>query len=215
VGLEVAVDHTAPVSEASSLEDLDRDVDRADRIERRLLADQLLERATRQVLHRDVVGVLERAAVVHAHHVRVLQAGRGLGLSAETLDEVGIGRKPPVQELERHLAAKLLVLGEEHVGHAAGAEARENLVSVVDDRSGREIGHGHCPSDSRVWMTCLAIGAATVPPNPPWLRSTVTATATFGLSTGANPINHGCVRFEPTVPTCAVPVLPATLMLPS
>ena len=35
VRLEVAVDHAAAVSEATGLEDLDRDVDRADRIERR------------------------------------------------------------------------------------------------------------------------------------------------------------------------------------
>ena len=121
----------------------------------------------------------------------MLQAGGGLGLTAETLDEVGIGRKPAVQQLERHLAAELLVLGEEHVRHAAGTEARENLVSVVDDRSRREIGHGHWPSDSRVFITSRAIGAATVAPKPPSVRSMVTATATLGLSAGAKPMNHG------------------------
>ena len=161
------MDHAAAVGEARCFQDLDRDVDRADRIERRLIADQLLERAARQVLHRDVVGVLERAAVVHADDVGVLQPGGGLSLAPEALDEVGVGREPAVQELQRHLAAKLLVLGEEHVGHAAGAEARDNLVSVVDDRSGREIGHGHWPSESSVCITSRAIGAATVAPKPP------------------------------------------------
>ena len=61
----------------------------------------------------------------------------------------------------------------------------------------------------------MAIGAATVPPNPPCERSIVTAIATFGFWTGAKPMNHGWVRFEPTTPICAVPVLPATSIRPS
>ena len=59
------------------------------------------------------------------------------------------------------------------------------------------------------------MGAATVPPNPPWVRAIVTATATLGLSAGANPMNHGWVRPEPGAPIEAVPVLPATEMPPS
>ena len=64
-------------------------------------------------------------------------------------------------------------------------------------------------------MTSLAIGAATVAPNPPWVWATVTATATLGLSAGAKPMNQGSVRLEPVAPIDAVPVLPATLMPPS
>ena len=40
-------------------------------------------------------------------------------------------------------------------------------------------------------MTCFAIGAASVPPWPPWERSIVTATAIFGDAAGAKPMNQG------------------------
>jgi len=43
----------------------------------------------------------------------------------------------------------------------------------------------------------------------------VTATATFGLLTGAKPMNQGSVRFEPVGPIEAVPVFPATLIPPN
>ena len=39
-----------------------------------------------------------------------------------------------------------------------------DLVAAVDDRVGRETRH-HLPSASSVWITSLAIGAATVAPN--------------------------------------------------
>ena len=60
-------------------------------------------------------------------------------------------------------------------------------------------------------MTCLAMGAATVPPKPPIERSTVTATATRGWFAGAKAMNQGWVRFELGT-IWAVPVLPATSM---
>ena len=54
-------------------------------------------------------------------------------------------------------------------------------------------------------MTCLAIGAATLPPDPPF--STSTTTATVGFSAGAKPANQAC---DVLSATSAVPVLPAT-----
>jgi hypothetical protein len=135
LGLQIAMDDAAPVGEARRFEDLDREVDRADRIERRLLADQLLQRPPRQVLHRDVVGAVEGAAVVDADDVRMLQPRGGLGLAAEALDETGILGKPAVQQLQRHLAPELQVLGEEHIGHPARAEPGDDLVAAIDDRA--------------------------------------------------------------------------------
>ena len=87
------MDDAPPVREPSGLEDLDRDVDRADRIEWGLFADELLERAARQILHRDVVGVVERAAVVHADDIRVLEAGGGLGLRRNRSTKPGSSAK--------------------------------------------------------------------------------------------------------------------------
>ena len=61
-------------------------------------------------------------------------------------------------------------------------------------------------------MTALAIGPAVRPPPasspalPP--SSTMTATAIWGLSAGANDVNHACAGSP--LPYSAVPVLPAT-----
>ena len=90
VRLEVAVDHAVAVREPRRLEDLDRDVDRPERIERRLLADHLLQRPAGEVFHRDVVGAIEGPAIEHADHVRVLKPRRRLRLAAEALDEPGV-----------------------------------------------------------------------------------------------------------------------------
>ena len=56
-------------------------------------------------------------------------------------------------------------------------------------------------------MTALAIGAATVPPNPV-PHSTVAAMATRGSWAGAKAMNHSW--FGQPWSTSAVPVLPAT-----
>jgi len=141
MGFEIAMDDAAPVGEPGRLEDLNRDVDRADRIERRLLADQLLERAPGQVLHRDVVGPVERPAVVHAHDVRVLESGSRLRFPAEPLDKARILGEPLVEQLQGDLATKLLILDQEDVRHPAGAQARHDPVAVVNDRAGGETCH--------------------------------------------------------------------------
>src|SRR5581483_3354340 len=109
------------------------------------------------------------------------------------LDEARILGEALIQELQGHLPAELFILGQEHVGHAAGAQPRDDLVALVDQGARTEACH-HLPSASRVWITVLAIGAATVAPNPPRVCATVTATATFGLLAGAKPMNQGWVR---------------------
>src|SRR5207253_1763535 len=139
-----------------SLEDLDREVDRAHRLERRLLANQLLERPTRQVLHRDEVRLLVLPAVVDTDDVRMLEPRRRLRLAADGLAEPGVRPAPAVQRLQGELAAELLVLGQVHVSHASAAQAREDLVAAVDDRADCDLGHRQRPSESRVWITALA-----------------------------------------------------------
>ena len=59
-----------------------------------------------RVLHRDVVGAVELAAVVDADDVRVLKAGRRLGLAAEALDELVVLGEALVQQLQRHPAPR-------------------------------------------------------------------------------------------------------------
>ena len=103
VGLQITVDHPPAVGEAGGLENLDRDVDRPDRVQRGLLADQLLERATRQVLHRDVEGAVVGAAVVDADDVRVLKSSGRLRLATKALDEPGSSAKRRCRSLSATL----------------------------------------------------------------------------------------------------------------
>jgi hypothetical protein len=52
------------------------------------------------VLHRDVVGGLEFAAVVDGDYVRLRESSRRLGLAAEALDELWVLGEVAVQDLE-------------------------------------------------------------------------------------------------------------------
>ena len=117
----------------------DRDLDR-----RRAEADdQLLERASVEVLHRDVVGALRLAAVVDRDDVRMRQRGRVLSFAPEALDELLVGGVAVVQDLDRDAAAELLVLGEVDVGHAAGAELADDPVAPVEEGVDQGVGNGH------------------------------------------------------------------------
>src|SRR3954453_22783171 len=115
------------MGEAGGAKDLAGDVDGPQRLDGRLLADELLERAPGQVLHRDVVGAVPLPAVIDADDVLVREAGRARGLATEALDELLVGREAAVQELERDLASQLLVLDAEDVGHPPRAEPVEDL----------------------------------------------------------------------------------------
>ena len=102
------------------------------------------------------------AAVVHADHVRVLEPCRGLGLAAESLDELGVLGEALVQELERHAPAEHVVVGQPDIRHPAAAEAADQRVAVADSLSRLE---RHYPiSDSITWV---AIGPAISPPKQP------------------------------------------------
>src|SRR5262249_44883482 len=219
VGLDVAVHDAALVGEAGRAQDLDRQVDRGQQVERGLLADDLLERPPVQVLHRDVVGALPLAAVEDRDHVRVRERGGAGGLALEALHELGVLGEAAVQELEGDQARELHVLGAPHVGHPARAHPVQQPVAPIDQLvvvlahrlAQARVGHCCEPPCSSCCMTALAIGAATVPPKPPCERSTVAAMAMRGWSTGANAMNHGWVMLLATS-TSAVPVLPATSM---
>ena len=141
VRLEVAVDHAVAVGEARGLEDLRADVDHALLCQRRLGGHDVLERAPREVLHRDVVGALVLAAVEDAHHVRVVEAGGRLRLAAEALHELLVLREAPVQHLDRDLPAEVAVLSAVDVRHSAGADPAQDPVAAVDERVARHLRH--------------------------------------------------------------------------
>src|SRR4051794_7662853 len=113
-----------------------------------------------------------------------------------------------MEDLEGYLAAQMRVLGPVHVGHPARADALEDAIATVHQRVVGDFRHPPACFPRSTCITCLAMGAATVPPCP-WVFSTVTAIATLGLSTGAKAMNQGWVNWL-AGPTSAVPVLPAT-----
>ena len=131
--LDVAMNDPVPVGEAERGEDLapvlDRDVDRSGAA----ADDQLLQRATVEELHRDVVGVLRLAAVVDRDDARVVECRSVLGLAAEALDELVVVRVAAVEDLDRDAAAQDLVLGEVHVGHPARAELAHDAIAPVEE----------------------------------------------------------------------------------
>ena len=122
VRLDVPVDDAVAVRIAERGEDLPRVGDRDGHRAEPARADQLLERATLDVLHDDVVRAVRLAAVEDRDDVRVREAGRVGRLSAEALDELLVVRVPRVEHLDRDPASELLVLGEVDVGHAATAQ---------------------------------------------------------------------------------------------
>ena len=110
--------------------------------------------------------------------------GRARRLAAEALDELVVLGEAAVEQLQRDAAAELQVLGAVDVGHPARADPVEHLVALVDDRVAGDAVDAHPPSAS---STCLATGAATTPPVPPWTRSSTTATA----KSFVKPMNQG------------------------
>src|ERR1700759_2917863 len=102
------MDDAVAVGEARRLQNLQGDVDGPDRVDRRLLPDDLLERAPGEVLHRDVVDAVVVAAVIDADHVGMLEPRCRLRLTPEALNEPRVLREAPVQQLESDAATELL-----------------------------------------------------------------------------------------------------------
>ena len=95
------MNHSTAMSEPGSYQDALGKLDRASRVKRGLTRDDLLQGNAIAELHRDVVGTVELAAVVDAHHVRVLESGRCGGLATKALHELVVLGKTPVEQLER------------------------------------------------------------------------------------------------------------------
>ena len=92
----------------------------------------------------------------------LVQAGGGLGLAAEALDEVGIVEEPLQQHLERHAAAQGEVFAEIDVGHAAAADLAQHAVAAAQHLVWLE--HvTHVWSTSLLLLTDTGPGAGSLP----------------------------------------------------
>ena len=147
VRLDVAVDDLVPVRFGERAQDLPRELDRRQRRSGPLADEQLLERRPVEVLHRDVVGAVDLAAVVDPDDVRMVQPGGVPRLPFESLDELVVARVALVQDLQRDLPPELLVLGQVHVGHPARAEPALDAVAPVEEGADQTVfgvrGHGY------------------------------------------------------------------------
>ena len=91
-GLEVAVDDLLRVGEGEAVADLLHERELVvERLDAAAAADQLLEVAALEQLHRHVDLALLLAEVVDGDDVRVVEAGRRLGLALEALAQVVVG----------------------------------------------------------------------------------------------------------------------------
>ncbi len=104
-------------------------------VERAFGLDDLGEASTLDVLHDDEVGVVVLTPVVDRDDARVVQVGSCLGLSAEALDERGLGGELRKEHLDGHGAVEQLVARQEDVGHAPAGEPAVQFVASVEDRT--------------------------------------------------------------------------------
>ncbi len=127
VGLEVAVGDAAVVGRAQGVGQRDGDLEEL-RQRHAPLGDQLAETAPRDELHGeevDAVGLLDR---VEVDDVRVVQGGEGPGLALEAVQPLAVRRQLRRQDLERHLAPQLGVLGPVDHPHPALTELVEDPI---------------------------------------------------------------------------------------
>ena len=92
--------------------------------------------------HHVVEEAVGGAGVEERQDVRVLQRGGGLDFHHEPLG-ADDGGQLRLQDLERHLAVVLEVLGQVHGGHAALAELPLDQIAISEggDEAGERFGH--------------------------------------------------------------------------
>src|SRR5262249_19700701 len=110
--------------------------------------DELGERLSLDVLHRDEGTSLVLADVEDPHHVRMRQPRGEPRLADEAPPQFLVPREVLREALQRHRPLELDVLGEVDGGHRAVAERPHELVAASDERGG-----------AHPWS----------PPSPPWL----------------------------------------------
>jgi hypothetical protein len=142
LGLEVAVHDAGAVRGRQAGEHGTEDVRRLFRGERAVLVQEVPQRDARDVLHHDVDAVVLGALVVHAHQVRVRQAGGGTGLLDEAFPEGLVVGQVPVHDLDRDAALESDVGGEVHGRHPAPRDAGADAVPLIDHATDHRVRGG-------------------------------------------------------------------------
>ena len=133
VGLDVPVDDAPAVGVAQGLYDLGDEVQGLPPVQLApLLLHILLQGDPVDELHDDVLNVSGAADIIHRHDVGVRQHGHGLGLVVEAAAELGVLGQVLPQDLHRHQPVQPVAPGFIHLGHPAGADELQDLISVVE-----------------------------------------------------------------------------------
>ena len=132
-GLRIPVDDAGFVCRFERVTHLPRDVHGEIRRELPLLLDEVPELETLQILVDDVGTTVSRVSeVVHADHVRMIDAGGGVGLALEARSHLRAGGHLGAQDFDRvSLAGNAGVVRFEHQAHAALAEQAVQDVGLL------------------------------------------------------------------------------------
>jgi hypothetical protein len=109
----------------------------------RLARDQVLQRRAVEILHHDERMPVLLADLMNRANVRMVQSRSGARLAAKPLKSLRVAHNIVWQELQRHEAAELSILGLIHNAHASAAEFFNN--AIVRNRAankGQGIRHG-------------------------------------------------------------------------
>ena len=109
------------------LGDLGSDLQRLFRCKRRA-AQPRLQRLARDMLHDDAGAPVDVGQLVNLADVGVVECGRRPRLAVQPIARGRVFLERLGQELDRHLATQLRVVGEKHLAHAAFAEAGEDAI---------------------------------------------------------------------------------------
>jgi hypothetical protein len=136
LGLQVPVHDAALVRGRESAGDLQREVDRLARVERRP-GEPRPQGLSLEELRDGVGDVALDAEIVDGEDVRMRQGGDRLGFPLEARARFRVAREMLWQDLDRDVAIQLRVAGAIDLSHPARAQRRQNLVRA-EASSGRQ-----------------------------------------------------------------------------
>jgi hypothetical protein len=140
-GLDVAVDEALLVRGVERLGDLGEELDRALRLERPLLGDDLGQVRALHVAHREEEDAGLLSCLVDGDDVRVIERGGDARLAQEALAKALVLRELGRDHLERDLASQALLVGTVDRTHASSADERLDAIGG-DLRPRRQQGSG-------------------------------------------------------------------------
>ena len=140
--LDVAMHDPFRVRRIQSVRHFDPDLEQPIHFHR-LARDQVLQRRAVEILHHDERMPILLANLMNRANVRMVQSRSGASLAAKAFEGLRVAHHVIGQELQRHEAAKLSILGLIDNAHASAAKLLNN--AVVRNRAankGQGIRHG-------------------------------------------------------------------------